>query len=551
MDEFLAANSDAYEWLVREINARGDPQDPETTLRRIEAAAQFAATSHTGRFADGAIENLALDIGGRLEKAAQRDVVPTSGERRRVLHYIDRAQSVGGHTRFLAHWVREDSRSRPCIILASQADIPVPGWLEEAVRAQGGEIFTLPETRSYLAKALRLRQLARRHADLVVLHHGAWDVLPVLAFAVTDLPPVAVLNHADHMFWLGSSVADIIIDLRSASNAHSACRRFARRSATLPVPIGHQPASTNRPEVRRKLGMAEDEIVLLSVGRAEKYRPCGRYDFPRTVGQILESDPRANLYVVGESRVGIARHTAGSLHPRLHFVGEMEDPSAYRTAADIYLESFPFGSQTALLEAALAGLPVVPAPQPLCDQMVANDDALWQAVSNPADEQDYVRRAVQLVREAGVRETEGARARKSLLASNVGAGWLRKLDGVYAVTDTLMHAPKPIPASRKLADKGDLGLCLWQVMSGRSAPAVTLTGGLPPSLTHGTFARQRVGDYRAARRSVLEAITMAPCNPAAWHLLVFALRSHVGAVLRHMNSDCALPVSDLLPLRLP
>jgi len=537
-EQFLAANSDAYEWLLGEIGMRSNLSKPETVLRKIEAAAQFAATSHTGRFADGAIENLALHIGAELKEPAESDgdepVEPDNV--RRVLHYIDRVSSIGGHTRTLMHWAREDHTSRHSIVLAFQDDVPIPPGVKEAISRSGGTITRLPETSSRMERALFLRRLARRDADLVVLHHSAWDVLPVVAFAVGGLPPVAVLNHAEHIFWLGSSVTDLVINLRSASISHSLDRRFLQRGVVLPVPLAHPPVLPDNKAVRHELGMGEDEVVLISVGRAEKYRSCGEHDFVAVAASILDRESRAHLYVVGESAEGIARHIAGPLHPRLHFVGEIEDPSAYRAAADIYLESFPFGSQTALLEAALAGLPVVPAPAPLSPLLVANDDALWEILSNPASREDYIERAVTLMREPEKRKALGNALRERLLARNVGAGWLDRLGLVYAQTDALIHSPHPIPAAASLAEEGDLGLCLWQVMSGRSAPATVRHSELSPSVTHGTFARQRVGDFRTARRKVLEVLARAPHRPSTWHLAVFALRSHVGAGLRWIRS---------------
>ena len=41
--------------------------------------------------------------------------------------------------------------------------------------------------------------------------------------------------------------------------------------------------------------------MLLSVGREEKYRPYGCYDFVETANKILDLQPEAHLYIVGES----------------------------------------------------------------------------------------------------------------------------------------------------------------------------------------------------------------------------------------------------------
>jgi len=80
-------------------------------------------------------------------------------------------------------------------------------------------------------------------------------------------------------------------------------------------------------------------------------------------------------------------------------VGSIEDPSVYRAAADIYLEGFPFGSQTALLEAALVALPVVSSYAPLFPLLAANDDAIQDLITNPKEEQEYMERVDLLIRQ--------------------------------------------------------------------------------------------------------------------------------------------------------
>jgi glycosyltransferase involved in cell wall biosynthesis len=219
-----------------------------------------------------------------------------------------------------------------------------------------------------------------------------------------------------------------------------------------------------RHEARRTLGFAEDDLILLSVGRAEKYRPCGRYDFVATAAKILGRHTHAKLVVVGESMAGIAPHLRRSLPERVYFVGRLEDPSMYRAAADVYLESFPFGSQTALLEAALEGLPVVPAYAPLFPLLVANDDSVQELIPNPQNEDEYVERVSELIWRPELRLQLGERLRTRLLVDHVGDGWLHRLAGMYLHTEHLVHRPSRIPVSQCKTTDADIGLCLWHVM---------------------------------------------------------------------------------------
>lgn len=148
--------------------------------------------------------------------------------------------------------------------------------------------------------------MASRIADLVVLHHCPFDVVPTVAFAGQECPPVAVLNHADHVFWLGSSVADIVINLRTAGSEHTASRtRFVARNTVIPIPLAEPAKHGSAQRCPTNVGNPKNQIMLLSIGRAEKYRPSGSYDFVTTAGKILDRQPDTHLYVVGESVEGI------------------------------------------------------------------------------------------------------------------------------------------------------------------------------------------------------------------------------------------------------
>ena len=225
------------------------------------------------------------------------------------------------------HWVCLDQVSRHSLVVLDQRDVPVPKWLFEAIRRSGGNLTAFPQGTGSYQKASWLREIARRTADLVVLHHAAADVVPTTAFALSDCPPVALLNHADHTFWLGSSISDIVINLRTAGSEHTAKRRFVSSNTVTPIPLADSVMELSRQDARRALGISDDQIVLLSVGRAEKYRPCGPYDFGSTAAKILDRQPGAHIYVVGESAAGIAPYLRCGLHERLHMMGSIEDPS--------------------------------------------------------------------------------------------------------------------------------------------------------------------------------------------------------------------------------
>jgi hypothetical protein len=130
--------------------------------------------------------------------------------------------TIGGHTALARRWVTLDrSGDHHAVVLTLQPADAVESKLARAVAATGGSVLSLAGEGGLLRRAARLRQLATESADVVVLHAHQWDVVPSLAFAAAGGPPVLLLNHADHPFWLGTAIADTVIATSVTAGSHS------------------------------------------------------------------------------------------------------------------------------------------------------------------------------------------------------------------------------------------------------------------------------------------------------------------------------------------
>jgi len=500
--ERLRLNTHWYDSLTQ-VLADSTHLSADATLSYIQELASFATDNHPGRFADGALENVVLELGGRLERKAEEisatgKAAPKQGTRH-ILHVATWVFTVGGHTRTIKNWVEQDRESRHSLVLVDQGDEPIPAWLNESFLRAGGSITTLPPG-SHLRKAAALRILAQHAVDLVVLHHGPHDVVPTLAFARSEgVPPVAVLNHADHIFWLGSSVADMIINLRSAGQRYNESRRFVANNVYLPIPLAPQPTERNRDAARSALGISADQLVFLSVGRGLKYRPTPKRDFFRACDRILSALPDARVYLVGVSREEAIRYAMGGLHPRLIPFGEVEDPSPFHAAADIYLEGFPFNSATALLEAALAGLSVVPAHSPPTDLIETNHDTLSGLIRSPQSEEEYVQEAVRLASDPIARQAFGTALQERVRHEHMGVGWLAHLRAVYERASRLTHRAAPIPPTAGRTEPVDVALSDWSAdrLSGSAEKALRLAAW--KVLFSAAYDARNFLDYKGAR----------------------------------------------------
>ena len=161
-------------------------------------------------------------------------------------------------------------------------------------------------------------------------------------------------------------------------------------------------------------------------------RPTKSQDFFRTVRKVLDGMKNAHLYIVGLSEEEAIRWRLDWQHPRIHLCGSIQDPSTYQAAADLYLESFPFGSATALLETARAGVPVVLPFAPQLDLLVTNH-GLENIVSNPGSEEEYIDHVQFLLDNVGERKLLGQALRDYVHSQHIGEGWRKQLASTFIV----------------------------------------------------------------------------------------------------------------------
>ena len=517
---FLEACAASYEHLVEQLDrlVRSGTR-PEAILTWIEMTAGFAATHHAGRFADGAVENAALTLGADLRSSgvraprglSRREPTRNTRKSRQVLHVATVAMSLGGHTKTIINWIHKDDDSRHSLLLTRQGMTPIPPELLRAIANSGGQVFSFPDTAPITDRASWLRELAPQHGDVVILHLIPDDVVPIVAFADRTRVPIAQVNLADQCFWLGSTVADSTLNLRDVSASINEQYRFTRNEQLVPIPLALLPPTAGRDSVRASLGIPESYNVLLSVGRAVKYAPSRRQSFFQTAAKILDENPQAHLYLVGVSASDHAGSHAFACHERMHLLGTIPDPTAYQYAADVYLEGFPFGSQTALLESVVPGNPCVRAIAPLSPVLAASDVAIEGIAPVPADEREYVALADGYLSDLTTRRRIGQELRESVMHYHVGPAWKSLLEQAYGRLATLPHAPAPIPTTGYSADQVDLAISEYH---GTRYSGVDPRSTLDRVMRGGIFGSAYVLRQRGAYADALRLVRMT--NGRQW-----------------------------------
>ena len=409
----------------------GDAGRFEEGLQWASVAARFA--SRKGWFG----ELCSPELEAELLHAARSLPTPERGSRQtsrpRWLHVFTEAYATLGHTNLCRRWIQYDKQTIHDVALVDQMGA-APGNLVEAVKKAGGICLILDPMTPLLERAKELRNYAWQNVDVVVLHIHPEDVIATTAFGVAGGPPVLLVNHADHAFWVGCAVADLVLDIRTSGHLWTKKARGVGRATILPLPLLTSQEETDGKEfdpqrkrkIRRELGLPEDGIILLTVGSAAKYEPIPGHDFLLTAVEILRQCRDAHLIAVGPADEGLWKAARKAAGYRLHPVGRQPDSTLFCKAADLYMEGFPAGSLTALLEAGESGLACVRGPQS-CIPPYSSDGFGIDELPQPDSTEAYVRTAVQLAQDAVARAELGRKLQSAIRSHYCGVGWLAHL----------------------------------------------------------------------------------------------------------------------------
>jgi hypothetical protein len=504
-------NRAAFDWCLRnaaESIAKNDRDSAAVWLTiGAEAGADYAPT---GMLASAELEGLVRQLAATLAIPADRK---REHPPKRWMHVVTEVYPLYGHSTLLRRWIEQDRPGSVHDVLATGQSAPFPEALRQAIEKTGGTVTCLDKSTTEIARADRLRQIGWGVADVMVLHTHPFDIVPLMALGVAGGPPVLLLNHADHIFWPGVSVADVVVNIRQSGAELSKKYRGATTIATLPVPLPDDLAigepgrrAEARAAARRQLGVPEDAVLFLTIGQEYKYEPSAGMNFYAAIESLLSQFASARVIAVGPPARGAAKALATSTGGRFLAVGPQRDLSVYHAAADVYLEGFPVGSLTAFLEASLAGLPCVRAPHGIPPTCSADGEAV-DGAARPVDQSQYIEMAIALGKsDAESRRLHAAELSDRIRQIHTGVGWLDRLDalrGQIPREHRLNESIAPVDMPHELAN-------FWIAIVNTPARATldrVMTSALARSLTAGApigrqlwIADLQIRDTAASRR---------------------------------------------------
>lgn len=423
----------------------------------------YAWLNHTGLFASDEVESGLRQLRDHVP-APTHPAGPADID---VLHVVSQTYATGGPTQAVAQWIDRDPGRRHHVCLTQQGAAPIPEKVLTRTR-RGSDLTDLtPTSGGLLERAQRLRALAAR-AETVIVHSHPHDVVPTLALE-PDTRGVLSINHADHVFWLGTSAPGLFVSMRESGRRLAVSRRGVPPSDTalLPRPLSMPARAVSRDEAKRSWEIPADALLIVSAADAPKFQPVSGASLLQMVVPVLEAHAHAYLLVAGPSPTGewlAAERRSGG---RIRALGRLPDVTTLHQAADVYLDSFPFSSLTSLLEAGSFGTPAVTFrghPQD-CAVLGADTPGIDGHLRRPTDAGALQSDLLELLDDERLRLAEGAALREGIASTHEGSAWLREMEHLYRragvnkveAPHELQHTPEPASAvERGCADLDQL-----------------------------------------------------------------------------------------------
>jgi glycosyltransferase involved in cell wall biosynthesis len=279
-----------------------------------------------------------------------------------------------------------------------------PGRISEELAAAGMTLHVLGAVRirhpmSVYRARKRLRHILEQGGFDLVVCHMAWAYGVFATAARRAGTPVALWLHdafgANN--WIGRWIR------RQSPRALIANSQFTKNTwdgvfPDVPIGVVHYPvvrprpsAAFNRHEIRERLGVADDTIVLIQVSRMQAWK--GHSNLLSALALLKERTDWACWMVGGAQRPAEERYAESlckqaadfGIANRVRFTGERRDVADLLAAADICCqanaEPEPFG--ITFVEALYSGLPVITAAFGGAVEVVTPDCGILVAPNSP------------------------------------------------------------------------------------------------------------------------------------------------------------------------
>lgn len=326
----------------------------ETKLFYADIALKYAVKQPTGYYTSAFLENFYTEYA----KTLKFDNYHKEYKENSFLHVLTSGYSSGGHTRVVERWIKNapDNQIHSVVITEPCDDIPV---LEENIKEKNGEYILFEKNLDLETRALKLRALALDY-QYIILHTHMDDPTAVVAFGVEEFSrPVIFYNHASHLFWVGKSIADLVLDLIDGDRVTHE-KRGIENTFFVGIPtFATDKKIISKKDARTKIGIPLDRKIIMSSASNIKYFPIGTDCFYNNIKDILKND--IYCYVIGPSMdeklwQKYNKESDGHIIP-LGIIDFNKGYLDYIASADLYIDSYPLCSWTAMMDSISQNIP--------------------------------------------------------------------------------------------------------------------------------------------------------------------------------------------------
>ena len=343
-----------FETMLAVIEKTNDMQEK---LELAESASYYAVHNNTGYFTSSVLEKVFTDYAKRLKV----NLIGIQYKPNSFLHILTEGYRAGGHTRVVERWIENAPLTQSHSVVILKHNGAVLETLAKNTAEKNGEFIIFDTSLNLKDRALNLRKLAMGY-EYVILHTHMEDATAVVAFGVKDFSrPVLFYNHASHLFWIGKSITDLLLDLWH-DDGITQKRRKIFNTYFLGIPSKKiQLIDADKTASRKKLNLPLNKKIIITAGSDFKFKPIDDENLLDLIEQII--DDECICYAIGIPQNDQAwskgqGKSGGKIIP-LGVINFDDGYMDYIKSADLYLDSYPFPGGTASIDAISVGVPTL------------------------------------------------------------------------------------------------------------------------------------------------------------------------------------------------
>lgn len=431
----IKRNKKLFEQILMQVKDKRLSSD--LRLELAEFALRIATFCPTGYFYSNILEKFFVDIAQSVD-IDNYDIKYQKGS---CLHVMTLAYLHGGHTRVVERWLDLlDKTSKQSVVLLSQENNPIPETLIQNTKKRNGDFIVFEDNLSHIEKALKLRRLAMEY-DYVVLHTHMEDPIASIAFGTEKFTrPVIFFNHADHLFWIGKTISDVVLNFRDNKSITKEYRHI-KDAKKCTIPISANNVYPTKQDARMEVGIKNDEkIILISASDFKFNAICGD-SIADVLDEILTRNNNLKIIILGASENKIEFKEIKQKYPNnliLKQVVPFDEYKTYLATADLVIDSYPCGGGTVLIDSINANVPY------LCYQgLIGQTDVIVESRGLCISKQDLIEKTIRIFEDIEFRNNVLQNEKDILEKYSNKETWVKNLENII-IELPKTHTLRPI-----------------------------------------------------------------------------------------------------------